>query len=202
MPVMIVHGDMDTVVPTSVGRAWVDAMKSLQMNYQYIEVPGGDLGEGFESRGGGVGHEGVEPAETVTDLGEPITVPLAAPRNVPPVIVDKLFPTAGVTMVGDCSFRGAAATACAEVGLAAIDRVETDGGTSDRIRLALEVEDEPEDAVRRGVLRPHVDDEALLAVRVGEGQVPVAAGDGVDAALGGLPGAGVRVGLVVGGAHR
>ena len=32
------------------------------------------------------------------------------------------------------------------------------------------------------VLRPHVDDEALLAVRVGEGQVPVATGDGVDAA--------------------
>jgi predicted esterase len=44
MPVMIVHGDMDTVVPTTVGRAWVEAMKSLQMNYQYIEVPGGDHG--------------------------------------------------------------------------------------------------------------------------------------------------------------
>jgi predicted esterase len=44
MPVMIVHGDMDTVVPPSVGRAWVDAMKALNMNYQYIEVPGGDHG--------------------------------------------------------------------------------------------------------------------------------------------------------------
>jgi predicted esterase len=44
MPIMIVHGDMDTVVPPSVGRAWVDAMKALNMNYQYIEVPGGDHG--------------------------------------------------------------------------------------------------------------------------------------------------------------
>ena len=33
-------------------------------------------------------------------------------------------------------------------------------------RLALEVEDQPEHAVRRRVLRAHVDDEALLAVRV------------------------------------
>ena len=68
-------------------------------------------------------------------------------------------------------------------------------------RLALEVEDQPEDAVRRRVLRPHVDDEALLADRIGEGEVPVAAGDGVDAALGGLPRARVGVGGVVGGAH-
>jgi predicted esterase len=49
LPVMIVHGDMDTVVPTSVGRAWVEAMKSLQMNYQYIEVPGGDHGSVISS---------------------------------------------------------------------------------------------------------------------------------------------------------
>ena len=62
-------------------------------------------------------------------------------------------------------------------------------------RLALEVEDQAEDAVGRGVLRAHVDDEAFLADRVrAERQVPVAAGDGVDAALGGLPGAGVGVG--------
>ena len=44
MPLMIVHGDMDTVVPVSVGRAWAEAMKSLKNNYQYIEVPGGDHG--------------------------------------------------------------------------------------------------------------------------------------------------------------
>jgi predicted esterase len=49
MPIMIVHGDMDTVVPTSVGRAWVDAMKALNMNYQYIEVPGGDHGSVISS---------------------------------------------------------------------------------------------------------------------------------------------------------
>ena len=49
MPIMIVHGDMDTVVPPSVGRAWVDAMKALDMNHQYIEVPGGDHGSVISS---------------------------------------------------------------------------------------------------------------------------------------------------------
>ena len=44
MPFMIVHGDMDTVVPPSVGRAWAEAMKSLNMTYEYVEVPGGDHG--------------------------------------------------------------------------------------------------------------------------------------------------------------
>jgi predicted peptidase len=45
MPLMIVHGDADTVVPPSVGRAWVEAIKSVPMkNYNYIEVPGGDHG--------------------------------------------------------------------------------------------------------------------------------------------------------------
>ena len=45
MPVMLVHGDMDTVVPVTVGRAWAEAMKSIPMkDYQYIEVPGGDHG--------------------------------------------------------------------------------------------------------------------------------------------------------------
>ena len=64
-----------------------------------------------------------------------------------------------------------------------------------RHRLALQVEDEAEDTVRRRVLRAHVDDEAFLADGVpADGQVPVAAGDGVDAALGGLARAGVRVG--------
>jgi hypothetical protein len=71
-------------------------------------------------------------------------------------------------------------------------------------RLALEVEDEPEHAVRRRVLGPHVDDEPLLArdVERAERAVPVAAGDRVDGALGGLPRAGVGVGGVVRGAHR
>ena len=49
MPIMVVHGDMDTVVPPSVGRAWVDAMKALNMNHQYIEVPGGDHGSVISS---------------------------------------------------------------------------------------------------------------------------------------------------------
>ena len=44
-PIMLVHGDMDTVVPVTVGRAWAEAMKSIPMkNYQYIEVAGGDHG--------------------------------------------------------------------------------------------------------------------------------------------------------------
>lgn len=44
MPVMLVHGDMDTVVPPSVARPWVEVMRSLEMTHQYIEVPGGDHG--------------------------------------------------------------------------------------------------------------------------------------------------------------
>ena len=45
MPIMLVHGDMDTVVPVTVGRAWAEAMKSIPMkNSQYVEVPGGDHG--------------------------------------------------------------------------------------------------------------------------------------------------------------
>lgn len=35
---------MDTAVPVSVSRNWVEVMKSLNMTYQYIEVPGGDHG--------------------------------------------------------------------------------------------------------------------------------------------------------------
>jgi predicted peptidase len=45
MPIMLIHGDMDTVVPVTVGRAWAEAMKSVPMKtYEYIEVPGGDHG--------------------------------------------------------------------------------------------------------------------------------------------------------------
>lgn len=49
MPIMIVHGDNDNVVPVSVGRAWVEAMNSLKMNPYYIEVPGGDHGSVISS---------------------------------------------------------------------------------------------------------------------------------------------------------
>jgi predicted esterase len=44
MPVMIVHGDADTVVPVTVSRPWAAQMKQLNMNHRYIEVPGGDHG--------------------------------------------------------------------------------------------------------------------------------------------------------------
>ena len=44
MPMMIVHGDMDTAVPVAVGRSWAEAMNELKMTHRYIEVPGGDHG--------------------------------------------------------------------------------------------------------------------------------------------------------------
>jgi poly(3-hydroxybutyrate) depolymerase len=50
MPIMLVHGDMDTVVPVSVGRGWAAAMKAVPLKtYQYIEVPGGDHGTVIDS---------------------------------------------------------------------------------------------------------------------------------------------------------
>ena len=57
--------------------------------------------------------------------------------------------------------------------------------------LALHLQHEPEHAVRRRVLRAHVDDHALVVRRVGDDVVPVAAGDRVDAAFGGVTGIGV-----------
>jgi predicted peptidase len=44
LPVMIVQGDKDTVVPPVNTSAWVDAMKEMGMKYEYVEVPGGDHG--------------------------------------------------------------------------------------------------------------------------------------------------------------
>jgi predicted peptidase len=44
MPVMIVHGDQDTAVPVTLARRWADVIRSLKMQFQYIEVPGGDHG--------------------------------------------------------------------------------------------------------------------------------------------------------------
>jgi predicted peptidase len=44
MPVMIVHGDMDTVVPVTMAQRWAEVIRSLKMQFQYIEVPGGDHG--------------------------------------------------------------------------------------------------------------------------------------------------------------
>jgi predicted peptidase len=44
IPIIIVQGDMDTLVPVAGTRLWIDKMKDLKMTYQYIEVPGGDHG--------------------------------------------------------------------------------------------------------------------------------------------------------------
>lgn len=49
MPVMIVHGDMDTAVPVSLARTWVEVMKALKMPHQYMEVAGGDHGSVISS---------------------------------------------------------------------------------------------------------------------------------------------------------
>ena len=44
MPVIVVHGDMDTAVPVAVSRSWVDVMKEHGMTHEYLEVAGGDHG--------------------------------------------------------------------------------------------------------------------------------------------------------------
>src|SRR5688572_30876487 len=44
MPMMVVHGDADTVVPVTGGRSWVEAMKEPKITHQYHEVAGGDHG--------------------------------------------------------------------------------------------------------------------------------------------------------------
>jgi predicted peptidase len=52
MPVMVVHGDMDTAVPVALSRTWVEVMKALKMPHQYIEVAGGDHGSVISSHQG------------------------------------------------------------------------------------------------------------------------------------------------------
>jgi poly(3-hydroxybutyrate) depolymerase len=44
IPVMIVQGGMDTVVPPENTRTWAEAMKELEMPHEYIELPNGDHG--------------------------------------------------------------------------------------------------------------------------------------------------------------
>jgi predicted peptidase len=44
MPVMVVHGDMDTAVPVSLSRTWVDVMKQRGMTHEYLEIADGDHG--------------------------------------------------------------------------------------------------------------------------------------------------------------
>lgn len=53
MPVIIVQGDADTLVPVTNTRRWAETMKELGMAYEYLEIPGGDHG--------GVINDGMEP---------------------------------------------------------------------------------------------------------------------------------------------
>lgn len=42
VPVILVQGDADRLVPVSGARRWAEQMKRLEMTYEYIEVAGGD----------------------------------------------------------------------------------------------------------------------------------------------------------------
>ena len=44
MPVIIVQGDADTLVPVTNTRLWADKLKELKMTYEYKELPGVDHG--------------------------------------------------------------------------------------------------------------------------------------------------------------
>jgi predicted peptidase len=44
VPVMIVQGGADTVVPATNTRVWVESLKSLEMEHKYVEFPEGDHG--------------------------------------------------------------------------------------------------------------------------------------------------------------
>jgi predicted peptidase len=44
IPVIVVQGDKDNLVPAAGTRKWVAKMKELEMNYEYLEIAGGDHG--------------------------------------------------------------------------------------------------------------------------------------------------------------
>jgi len=45
MPLLLAHGDADTVVPTDVGRRWAKTAAELKMkDFKYLELPGADHG--------------------------------------------------------------------------------------------------------------------------------------------------------------
>lgn len=44
VPMIIVQGDMDTLVPVAGARLWIEKMKELKMTHEYVEVAGGDHG--------------------------------------------------------------------------------------------------------------------------------------------------------------
>jgi len=49
MPVMIVQGDTDELVPAANTRRWVDKLKELNMTYEYNEIPGADHGSAISA---------------------------------------------------------------------------------------------------------------------------------------------------------
>ena len=49
VPVMIVHGDNDEVVPVTNSEAWLEVMKDLKMDYEFIKQPGITHGPVIES---------------------------------------------------------------------------------------------------------------------------------------------------------
>jgi dipeptidyl aminopeptidase/acylaminoacyl peptidase len=44
VPILIVQGDADRVVPVTNTRLWVESMKQMGLNYKYVELPGIDHG--------------------------------------------------------------------------------------------------------------------------------------------------------------
>jgi poly(3-hydroxybutyrate) depolymerase len=42
LPVILVQGDKDNLVPVAGARRWAEEMKKLEMTYEYVEVPDGD----------------------------------------------------------------------------------------------------------------------------------------------------------------
>jgi dienelactone hydrolase len=42
IPVIVVQGEADPLVPVEIARTWVEKMEELEMTYEYIEVPDGD----------------------------------------------------------------------------------------------------------------------------------------------------------------
>ena len=44
VPMLVVQGDADTAVPVENTRTWVETMEELELDYEYIEIPGADHG--------------------------------------------------------------------------------------------------------------------------------------------------------------
>jgi len=44
MPVIVIQGDADTAVPVENTRKWIAAIKEMNMDYKYDEIPGGTHG--------------------------------------------------------------------------------------------------------------------------------------------------------------